>query len=62
MSLREHEKKNGDLYIALEFDNTQRWIWTSDKYDADRAWVVFFTNGYCNHGDVDYSTYVRAVR
>jgi len=62
MSLMERETKNGDLYIAAEFDNTQRWIWTADKPGTGRAWVVFFNTGYCYHGPVGYNGHVRAVR
>lgn len=63
MTLMEPTKKNGELYIDQVFDKTQTWIWTADESSAGVAWVVIFTNGYCN----DYSRllnnlYVRAVR
>jgi TIR domain/Protein of unknown function (DUF1566) len=63
MSLMEREKKNGDLYIDPKFDQTQRWIWTADTYNAGVAWVVSFINGDCGHHRVDIGGYyVRAVR
>ncbi|MDZ7289265.1 MAG: DUF1566 domain-containing protein [candidate division KSB1 bacterium] len=63
MSLMESEKRNGDLFIAPEFDQTQKWIWTADKKSAALAWVVIYYYGMC--GDVLAETdlfYVRAVR
>ena len=65
MSLMEPSKKNGKLYIDSVFDKTQRWIWTSDLYDASSAWVVGFSLGYCFYAsDIydGYGNYVRAVR
>ncbi len=63
MSLMESEKKNGDLFIAPVFGQTQKWIWTADKKSAALAWVVIYYYGMC--GDVLAETdlfYVRAVR
>jgi hypothetical protein len=63
MSLMESEKKNGDLFIAPVFGQTQKWIWTADKKSAKLAWVVIYYYGMC--GDVIAETdlfYVRAVR
>lgn len=62
MSLMEREEKNGDLYIDGVFEREQRWIWTADKESAGRAWVVSFNDGVCNHGNVGFNDYVRAVR
>mgnify|MGYP001587936746 FL=1 len=62
MSLMEREEKHGDLYIAPEFDKTQRWIWTADQAGTGWAWVVYFTNGSCDLVDVGYNAHVRAVR
>ncbi len=62
MSLMEHEKKHDDLHLGPVFVSSERWIWTADKYDATRVWVVFFNFGICNHGDVDGEAYVRMVR
>jgi hypothetical protein len=62
MSLMESTKKNGDLYIAPEFDKTQGWIWTADKPGPGRAWVVSFYTGYCARVDVGFNFHVRAVR
>lgn len=45
------KKKFGNIYI-----------WTSTKYDTSRAWVVNFLFGSCYHLDVDYLSFVRAVR
>ncbi len=70
MSLMEAKKLNGDLYIDPLFDKTQRWCWTADNLansdgissNASRAWVVYFSNGYCLYVDIGYYDYVRAVR
>ncbi len=61
MSLMERETKNGDLYIAPEFDKAQRWIWTADQAGTGRAWVVDFLGG-CSLTDVGSYKHVRAVR
>lgn len=62
MSLME-PKKHGNLYIDPLFDQTQKWIWTTDKESADMAWVVDFSYGSFRHGLVDVNyIYVRAVR
>jgi hypothetical protein len=46
MSLMEPEQKNGDLYIDPKFDQTQRYIWTADRYEGQSwAWVVYFDDG-----------------
>ena len=63
MSLMERKmKRNGGLYINPVFDKKQRWIWTSDKYSASRAWLVNFFFGDCGYYDIDIINYVRAVR
>lgn len=62
MSLMERDN-NGWVYIADEFNITQRWIWTADKPGTGRAWVVYFDIGICAHYDVvGIKPYVRAVR
>ncbi|MDZ7302686.1 MAG: DUF1566 domain-containing protein [candidate division KSB1 bacterium] len=61
MSLME-PRKHGELYIDPVFDHEQRWIWTSDKESAGRAWCVGFDNGDCDPSDIGSSNYVRAVR
>ena len=62
VSLMEPNMDANGLYISPLFDETLRWIWTSDKKSVSRAWVVYFSNGYCNVSDVDNVFYVRAVR
>ncbi len=64
MQLMEREWKSGGLllYLALVFDRTQLWIWTSDNESAGRAWVVVFNYGYCYRSGVVPDGYVRAVR
>ncbi len=62
MSLMESKKLSGDYYIDHLFGQKQYYIWTSDYFDASRAWVVYFGNGYCNLDDVGDVDYVRAVR
>jgi hypothetical protein len=63
MSLMESEKKNGDLFIAPAFDQTQKWIWTADKKSAALAWVVIYYDGVCSDVLVESDLlYVRAVR
>ena len=65
MSLMETNKINFDLYIDPVFDNTQRYIWTSDTVSgaAGLQWVVYFSDGHCSYyGLYYYYYYVRAVR
>jgi hypothetical protein len=60
MSLME-PKKHGEMYIDPIFDNTQRYIWTADKFSAGAAWYVIFLDGGCYHSSLG-SYFVRAVR
>jgi len=62
MSLMEPQKKNGDLHIDPQFDQTQRWVWTSDRHSDGVAWVVDFDLGNCGRTVVRYDDFVRAVR
>ncbi len=63
ITLLKKEKNNNGLYVGVEFDEKQKWIWTSDMYSASRAWVVGFTTGSCSYDDIgDDLLYVRAVR
>ncbi len=63
MSLIEPNKKNGNLYNDVLFNQKQWWIWTSDKLKGESwPWIVYFSYGICG---VDYTggtSYVRAVR
>ena len=62
MSLMEPAQNKVGLFIHPVFDET-RYIWTSDKFGALRAWYVSFFDGYCSRSSVHLDgTYVRAVR
>ncbi len=63
VSLLESSKKNSDLYIDPLFSDKQRWIWTSDKYNAGEVWAVTFDYGGVNsYGVHSRGNYVRPVR
>lgn len=70
MSLMESKEENNylyigpskDLYLALIFDRTQRWIWTADHYWVTNAWSLFFYSGVYYSVDLNDNRYVRAVR
>lgn len=67
MSLMETTEKDGYLffdlmYIDQLFDQTQRWIWTSDLYDNTSAWMVTYYYGLCSKFYISDNCYVRAVR
>lgn len=63
MSLMEATKNKEGLYIAATFDATQEGIWTSDQPDAEGAWAVDFSTGYCAVYDVyGILAYARVVR
>ena len=67
MSLMEPTEKGGGMYIDPVFDNTQRWIWTSDTNETTLAWLANFVSGNCYTYPNDYfdftsGGYVRAVR
>ena len=67
MSLIESTEKSSGLNIGSQFDNTQRWIWTSDTNNTSLAWLVNFVSGNCYTYVNDYfdfisGGYVRAVR
>ncbi len=62
ITLIEEEAKNRALFIDRGFEDRQLMIWTSDKFSAYRAWVVYFINGYCDKKSLISSSYVRVVR
>ncbi len=67
MSLMESTEKSGGLNIDPMFDNTQRWIWTSDMNSVSLAWLVNFVSGNCytyvnDYFDFTSGGYVRSVR
>ena len=67
MSLMEPTEKSGGLHINRVFDNTQRWIWTSDMNNTSLPWLVNFISGNCYTYVNDYfdfisGGYVRIVR
>jgi len=53
--------KNSDFFIDSLFDRNQRYIWTSDKESARRAWYVNFNKGTCYYYNISLYCYVRAV-
>jgi len=54
--------QHDSLYVDARFKDTP-YFWTGEKYTALRAWVVYFSYGYCNNLDfiINYN-HVRAVR
>ena len=67
MSLMEPTERSNGMYIDPVFDNTQRWIWTSDTNETALAWLANFVSGNCYTYPNDYfdftsGGYVRAVR
>ncbi len=67
MSLMEPTEISSGMHIDPVFDNTQRWIWTSDTNEVSLAWLVNFLSGNCYTYPNDYfdftsGGYVRAVR
>jgi len=67
MSLMEPTEESNGMYTDPVFDNTQRWIWTSDTNEFSLAWLANFVSGNCYTYPNDYfdftsGGYVRAVR
>jgi hypothetical protein len=64
MSLMEPKKNKNGLYINDKFVDKQKWIWTADEVPGEPlAWVVNFSNGYCDRDLVDSDdNFVRCVR
>jgi hypothetical protein len=63
ITLLEQVENSEGLFLGSEFDNEQKWIWTSDLYDASSAWVANFDTGFCSGNYFFYGFYwVRAVR
>ncbi|MCP4252120.1 MAG: DUF1566 domain-containing protein, partial [Candidatus Scalindua sp.] len=54
MSLMEPTEESNGMYIDLVFDNTQRWIWTSDTNEFSLAWLANFISGNCYTYPNDY--------
>ena len=67
MSLMEPTEESNGMYTDPVFDNTQRWIWTSDTNEFSLAWLANFVSGNCYTYPNDYfdftsGGYVKAVR
>jgi len=52
----------GNLCIDALFSQDQPYIWTSDRYGANGAWVIRFDDGYMLGCPRDLEHYVRPVR
>lgn len=62
MSLMKKEQKKAEFFIDSIFDQTQKWIWTSDlTQNGVLVWVMFFNYGSCYINCLDHFNYVRAV-
>jgi hypothetical protein len=61
-SLMEPKENRYALYTDLLFAREQRFIWTADKYDEARVWVVDFFGGDFNPVASDTTSFVRPVR
>jgi hypothetical protein len=61
-SLMKRTENRYALHIDLLFSREQRYIWTADKYDKNRVWVVDFYGGDFNPVASDFSSFVRPVR
>ncbi len=61
MSLVEPRKNGKGLHINASFDQTQKWIWTSDEASAGTPWIVSFFHGRCYRDEASGGNFVRAV-
>lgn len=64
MSLVKPSKNELNVYIDPHFDVDLWWIWTADKSDSEKAWIVDYDLGQCyvvNIMEIDHF-HVRAVR
>jgi hypothetical protein len=62
MSLVEPRLTNDNLHKTSSFERTQTIIWTMDKANDNKVWVVGFNEGRCFNIYHDDRCYVRAVR
>lgn len=61
-SLMEPQENRYALYTDLLFSREQKYIWTADKYDENRVWVVDFFGGDFNPVPAAAISFVRPVR
>jgi len=61
MSLME-SKLYGELFIDSVFDETQKYIWTSDREKQNFSWNVSYNDGSCISSHNGYECFIRAVR
>lgn len=61
-SLMNRTENRYALHVDLLFSREQRYIWTADKYDKNRVWVVDFYGGDFNPVASDETSFVRPVR
>jgi hypothetical protein len=50
------------LYVDQRFSRTQKFIWTSNLYGRNGAWVVRFDEGYILGCPFDLENFIRPVR
>lgn len=50
------------IYIDPLFDKAADWIWTADRNDFIKIWIVHFVDGRCRIFDERSAGFVRAVR
>jgi hypothetical protein len=62
MSLVRQQRINGILFIDPLFSREQLGTWTSDEFNSNEAWFVFFNAAGCDHLEKKFSGFVRAVR
>lgn len=61
MTLLSDVPRAGDLCIAPVFDQSERWLWSSDRRSFVAAWYVSADMGYVSWQDFSCCYYVRAV-
>ncbi len=42
----------GELFIDQIFDETQKYIWTSDREDQNFSWNISYVDGFCTSSHI----------
>lgn len=62
LSVLEPEDERSALFINPVFSKEQKYIWTCDTFETDKAWALDYFSGDVNTVPLDFKAYVRPVR
>jgi hypothetical protein len=62
VSLMEKNENRNGLFIDIQFNREQKYIWTGDRFGSNKSWAVDFFSGDVNRVGFEYDAFIRPVR